>query len=67
MGEFDPKTAENIADEVSKLLSELPVPEDPEAGKAKWICTICGYVHTGEEPPEQCPVCKQPADKFKKM
>lgn len=67
MGEFDPKTAENIADEVSKLLAELPVPEDPEAGKTKWICTICGYVHTGEEPPEQCPVCKQPADKFKKM
>lgn len=23
----------------------------------KWQCTICGYVHTGEEPPEICPVC----------
>lgn len=23
----------------------------------RWKCTVCGYVHTGEEPPEQCPVC----------
>lgn len=23
----------------------------------KWQCTVCGYVHTGDEPPEICPVC----------
>ena len=23
----------------------------------QWRCTVCGYVHTGEEPPEKCPVC----------
>ncbi len=23
----------------------------------KWRCTVCGYVHTGDEPPEKCPVC----------
>ncbi len=23
----------------------------------QWQCTICGYIHTGEEPPEKCPVC----------
>jgi len=23
----------------------------------KWRCTVCGYIHTGEEPPEKCPVC----------
>lgn len=22
-----------------------------------WICTVCGYVHVGDEPPELCPVC----------
>ena len=33
----------------------------------KWYCTVCGYVHEGDQPPEQCPVCKQPASKFKKM
>ena len=31
----------------------------------KWYCTVCGYVHEGDQPPEQCPVCKQPASKFK--
>ena len=31
----------------------------------KWYCTVCGYVHEGPEPPEACPVCKQPAEKFK--
>ncbi len=23
----------------------------------KWKCTICNYIHTGDEPPEKCPVC----------
>lgn len=23
----------------------------------KWKCTICNYIHVGEEPPEKCPVC----------
>lgn len=23
----------------------------------KWQCTVCGYVHEGEEPPEKCPAC----------
>ena len=34
---------------------------------AKWKCTVCGYIHEGEQPPEQCPVCKQPAEKFVKV
>ena len=31
---------------------------------AKWVCSVCGYVHEGDQPPEQCPVCKAPAEKF---
>lgn len=30
----------------------------------KWVCSICGYVYEGESAPEQCPICKAPADKF---
>jgi len=30
----------------------------------KFVCTICGYVHEGDCPPEFCPTCKAPADKF---
>jgi len=33
----------------------------------KFICTICGYVHEGSAPPESCPLCKAPADKFTKQ
>ena len=31
----------------------------------EFVCTVCGYVHKGESPPEQCPLCKVGADKFK--
>ncbi len=34
---------------------------------AKWICSVCGYVHEGDTPPEKCPVCKAPAEKFNKQ
>jgi len=30
----------------------------------KFACSICGYVHEGEAPPEKCPQCQQPAEKF---
>ena len=33
----------------------------------KWVCSVCGYVHEGDMAPENCPVCKVPADKFNKM
>ena len=30
----------------------------------KFVCTVCGYVHTGDSAPDMCPVCKVGADKF---
>ncbi|MGB5159301.1 rubredoxin-like domain-containing protein [Desulfobacterium sp. N47] len=30
----------------------------------KWKCTVCGYIHTGDEPPEKCPVCGADRSKF---
>lgn len=30
----------------------------------KWQCTVCGYIHEGEEPPEKCPVCGADRDRF---
>ena len=30
----------------------------------KWRCTVCGYIHQGEEPPEICPVCGADRSKF---
>ena len=30
----------------------------------KFVCSVCGYVHEGDAPPEKCPQCGAPADKF---
>jgi len=30
----------------------------------KFSCSICGFMHEGTHPPELCPQCKAPAEKF---
>jgi rubrerythrin len=30
------------------------------------VCTVCGYITDGE-PPDRCPVCQAPKEKFKKV
>ena len=30
----------------------------------KWKCTVCGEIVESENPPEACPLCKAPAEKF---
>ncbi|MDD4803346.1 MAG: FAD-dependent oxidoreductase, partial [Syntrophomonas sp.] len=29
-----------------------------------WKCKVCGYIHEGSEPPEECPVCGAPQNMF---
>lgn len=29
-----------------------------------WVCQVCGYVHYGPEPPEECPVCGAESSMF---
>ena len=31
---------------------------------AKFICSICGYVHEGMDAPVKCPICKSPSSQF---
>ena len=30
----------------------------------KYVCPVCGYVYEGENPPEKCPQCGVPGEKF---
>ncbi len=30
----------------------------------RWLCTVCGYVHEGAEPPDVCQVCGATSDLF---
>ena len=34
---------------------------------AKYVCSVCGYVHEGDQAPDECPVCHVGADKFNKQ
>jgi acyl-CoA dehydrogenase len=51
-------------------LEELPIgapdeAEGPEAGGKAWRCRMCGHVHYGDAPPEECPYCFYPKTAFK--
>lgn len=35
--------------------------------KEIWVCTVCGFVYIGNQPPKLCPVCKVPDWKFEKI
>ena len=59
-------------EKVTRMLSSLVgrYLEEGEAlltGTEIWVCTICGFVYVGENPPELCPVCKVPSWKFEKI
>lgn len=34
---------------------------------AKYVCSVCGYVHEGDEAPEKCPQCGVGPEKFTKQ
>ena len=44
-------------------------PKTEEKKGGKWVCKICGYVHEGDELPDDfiCPWCKHPAEDFEKI
>ena len=33
----------------------------------KFVCTVCGYVHEGDTPPEECPLCGVGPDQFEEV
>ena len=59
-------------EKVTRMLSSLVERyllegEELLEGTDIWVCTTCGFVYIGDEPPELCPVCKVPAWKFEKI
>ena len=32
-----------------------------------WICPVCGHTYVGREPPEKCPICGAPREKYVKF
>lgn len=60
------------SEKVTNMLKSILVRYQNEGDKILentniWVCTICGFVYIGENPPEICPVCKVPNWKFEKI
>lgn len=41
---------------VARMLTDGTYFESPE--EEKWMCTNCGYIHTGKRAPSVCPLCR---------
>ena len=41
--------------------------DNSKGANKSWRCRICGHIHYGEDPPEECPVCKFPKGVFKEV
>ena len=52
-----------LEEEEEKKIGSEPV----DGADRKWKCTVCGYVHTGPEPPDKCPVCGADKSKFEEI
>lgn len=33
----------------------------------KWKCTVCAFIYDGNAPPEKCPNCGAPKEKFERL
>jgi acyl-CoA dehydrogenase len=56
---------------VMPALEDLPLhreadPLGTDAMEPAWRCRICGYVHYGDDAPDECPYCFFPKSAFKK-
>jgi len=54
---------EDLPLHVSRDPETVNLPDDPTS--TAWRCRMCGYVHYGEQAPEQCPYCFFPKTAFK--
>src|SRR5687767_3004679 len=42
-------------------------PDDWEENDPMFRCKVCGWIHEGIAPPNECPSCGAPADRFRAM
>ena len=66
---FIEKKAESVGADPEEKTSDTPeVAEVQEQAPDKqWRCSVSGYLHTGPQPPDKCPVCEATADQFEEV
>jgi rubredoxin len=60
------------SEKVTRILKSLLLRYEKEGNQmldktGVYVCTICGFIYVGENPPELCPICKVPSWKFEKI
>lgn len=70
MGQLDLKRAKQVSIEIGELINSEEFKTNISGdtietqSSREWVCSACGYVHKGENPPEKCPVCGMPKTVF---
>ena len=60
--------SEKVTRILKSLLTRYQKEGDAMLGNSGvYVCTICGFVYIGDNPPDICPVCKVPNWKFEKI
>ena len=49
---------------IDEMLKKYAPTNSATSAQKTFVCSICGYEHVGDAPPEKCPVCGQPANVF---
>lgn len=47
----------NPENDLRKLEKPFSMHEINPDDYTQWICSVCGHIHIGPEPPSRCPVC----------
>jgi rubredoxin/uncharacterized membrane protein len=61
---FDLPGETAVPEAPAKPMHAAPLTGPSSSAILKWKCTVCGYIHSGPEPPEKCPVCGADKSKF---
>jgi len=48
----------------SGLEAVRPAENEETAGEKQWRCKVCGYIHSGDAPPDVCPLCGVDSSQF---
>jgi len=61
-----PELFSAVSDAPAEPVDEPPASAEPTSS-VQWECTVCGYLHTGAEPPDPCPICGVEPDLFERV
>lgn len=59
--------AEKIHEKLYSETKERVLKGEDFTDEEIYICPVCGYTHVGKNPPDKCPICNVPKEKFEKF